>query len=193
MSRSFSPPVRDPRVPIVPPRHRVVPAHLARRFHQICVGMAAEVTERAGLTPVEFAALTALNDAPDIDQASLALRLGVDPVSAHNLIHRLAALGHVDRRVKPNDRRARILRLSAKGQSVHDDLRPKGRAQNERILAPLAPEERPLFLDMLARLVEAHEAYARPGNGRQLRQPAPLVQDVRTVGAERAEESHDEA
>jgi hypothetical protein len=51
---------------------------------------------------------------------------------------------------------------------VHDELRPKGRALSERvILAPLAPEERPIFLDMLARLVEAHEPYARPGNGRR--------------------------
>lgn len=177
MHKPIPPPARDPQEPILPRRHRTVPAHLARRFHQICVGMAAEVTGQAGLTPVEFAALTALHDAPDIDQASLALRLGVDPVSAHNLVQRLAALGHVERRVKPGDRRARVLRLSALGQSVHDDLRPKGRAQNERILAPLAPAERPLFLDMLARLVEAHEGYARPGNGRRTRSAAPPLLD----------------
>jgi len=152
--------------PIVPPRHRVAP-HLARRFHQVCVGFTSEITEPAGLTPVEFSVLTALNDAPDIDQATLALRLGVDAVTAHNLVHRLEALGHLDRRVNPEDRRARVLRLSARGQAVHDELRPKGRAQQERILAPLTPEERPLFLDMLTRLVEAHEAYARPGQGRR--------------------------
>jgi hypothetical protein len=57
---------------------------------------------------------------------------------------------------------------------VHDDLRPKGRTQQDRILAPLTPEERPLFLDMLTRLVEAHEAYARPGNGRR-RLPRPVA------------------
>ena len=62
----------------VPPRHRV-PAHLARRFHQICVGITAEITAPAGLTPVEFAVLTALHDAPEIDQGTLAERLGVDP------------------------------------------------------------------------------------------------------------------
>lgn len=168
------PPPAEPG-PIVPPRHRVAP-HLARRFHQVCVGITAEVTEPAGLTPVEFSVLTALNDMPDMDQATLALRLGVDAVTAHNLVHRLEMLGLLDRRVNGADRRARVLRLNPRGQAVHDELRPKGRAQQERILAPLAPEERALFLDMLMRLVEAHEAYARPGNGRRPRaRPVPAA------------------
>lgn len=153
----------------VPPRHRV-PAHLARRFHQICVGITAEVTTPAGLTPVEFSVLAALHDAPEIDQGTLAERLGVDPVTAHKLIGRLSELGLVDRRVNPNDRRARVLRLSARGRKVHDELRPRARTQGQRILAPLAPEERGRFIDMLTRLVAAHEVYARPGSGR--RRPA---------------------
>ena len=176
MATPPSPPGSAEQTPIVPPRHRVAP-HLARRFHQVCVGFTSEITEPAGLTPVEFSVLTVLNDAPEIDQATLALRLGVDAVSAHNLANRLEALGHVDRRVKPGDQRARVLRLSAQGQAVHDELRPKGRAQQERLLAPLSPEERPLFLDMLVRLIEAHEAYARPGNGRR-RLARPVAEDA---------------
>jgi DNA-binding MarR family transcriptional regulator len=150
----------------VPERHRV-PAHLARRFHQVCLGITAEVTERAGLTPVEFAIVTALEDAPAIDQGTLAARLGIDAVSAHHLVHRLAAAGYIERRVNPDDRRARTLRLTARGQALRDRLRADGRASQERILAPLAKKQRALFLEMLTRLVEAHEAYARPGNGRR--------------------------
>src|ERR1700710_2955325 len=95
----------------VPHRHRV-PAHLARRFHQVCLGITAEVTERAGLTPIEFAVITALADPPGIDQNSLAARLGVDTVSAHHLVHRLEGAGHLERRVSPADRRARALCLT---------------------------------------------------------------------------------
>ena len=73
----------------VPQRHRV-PAHLARRFHQVCLGITAEVTERADLTPVEFAVIAALAEVPDTDQGSLAARLGIDAVSTHHLVHRLA-------------------------------------------------------------------------------------------------------
>jgi hypothetical protein len=63
----------------VPQRHRV-PAHLARRFHQVCLGITADVTERADLTPVEFAVIAALAEVPDTDQGSLATRLGIDAV-----------------------------------------------------------------------------------------------------------------
>lgn len=164
----------------VPQRHRV-PAHLARRFHQVCLGITAEVTERAGLTPVELAVLAALEDVPDIDQGSLAARLGIDAVSAHHLIHRLAAAGHVERRINPQDRRARALRLSARGQTLHDRLRAAARASQERILAPLAPTERTLFLDLLTRLVEVHEAYARPGNGRRRAPRAVTPAPARSV------------
>jgi DNA-binding MarR family transcriptional regulator len=164
----------------VPESHRV-PAHLARRFHQVCLGITAEVTERAGLTPVEYAMITALEDAPAIDQGSLAARLGIDAVSAHHLVHRLAAAGYIERRVNPEDRRARTLRLTARGQALRDRLRAAGRASQERILAPLAQKERTFFLEMLTRLVEAHEAYARPGNGRRRAPPARSPSPSRSV------------
>lgn len=156
----------------VPPSHRV-PAHLARRFHQVCLGITAEITERVGLTPVEFSVLTALEDTPDIDQGSLAARLGIDMASAHHLTHRLAAAGYMERRIDTNDRRARALRLTLRGQVLREELRADARASQERILAPLARQDRRIFLDMLKRLVEVHEAYARPGNGRRRPPGAP--------------------
>jgi DNA-binding MarR family transcriptional regulator len=150
---------------------------LARRFHQVCLGITAEVTGRVDLTPIEYSVLTALDDTPDIDQGSLAARLGVDTATAHHLTHRLAAVGYIERRIDANDRRARALRLTPRGQALREELRPDARASQERILAPLARKDRRLFLDMLTRLVEAHEAYARPGNGRRrslvLEAPSP--------------------
>ncbi len=150
----------------VPANHRV-PAHLARRFQQVCLGIAAEVTGPAGLTPIEYAVIGALDDSPDMDQGTLAAMLGINTVSIHHMSHRLEAVGLVEQRLDPSDRRARLLRLTPRGHTLRQELRSAGRAAQERILAPLAPAERPLFVDMLTRLVEAHEAYARPGNGRR--------------------------
>ena len=158
----------------VPEPHRV-PAHLARRFHQICLGLTAEVTERAGLTPVEYAVLASLETVPDIEQAALARRLGIDPVSAHHIVNRLTAAGYVERRVSALDRRARALRLTQRGQALRDRLRKDAVAAQDRILSPLPAAERARFLDMLTRLVEVHETYARPGNGRR-RPPRAVVQ-----------------
>ena len=155
----------------VPARHRV-PVHLARRFHQLCLGITAEATHGAGLTPVEFAVVANLADNPDTDQGGLAARLGIDAVSAHHILQRLDAAGLVERRVNPANRRARALRLTPRGRAPHSETRPAARASQERSLAPLPPEERAVFLDMLTRLAAAHQAYARPGNGRR-RPPRP--------------------
>ena len=102
----------------VPPTHRV-PAHLARRFHQVCLGITAEVTERAGLTPVEYAMITALEDAPAIDQGSLAARLGIDAVSAHHVAKGAKALpGYAapPRRKEAPSRVARALVMAIKAR-----------------------------------------------------------------------------
>ena len=79
------------------------------------------------------------------------------------MTHRLEAAGLLEQRVDPRDRRSRVIRLDSAGSNVAEGTASVRTSAQERILAPLAPAERPLFVDMLARLVEAHEAYARPG------------------------------
>jgi MarR family transcriptional regulator, temperature-dependent positive regulator of motility len=144
-----------------------VPAHLARRFHQICLGAVAEAIEPAGITPGEYAVLVAIVDLPGLDQHRLAVSLGIDPVSAGQRIDRLEAMGLVDRRVHPSDRRARVLSASRRGIALRLRLRPLALAAQERILASLTAAERKLFLNFLTRIVEGNESYARPGNGRR--------------------------
>jgi hypothetical protein len=64
------------------------------------------------------------------------------------------------------------------GRALREELRVDARASQERILAPLAPKDRRPFLDMLSRLVEVHEAYARPGNGRRSSLESPSSRSV---------------
>ena len=150
----------------VAPAHRV-PAHLARRFHQICLGAVAEIIVPAGITPGEYAVLAAVIDLPGLDQRRLAARLGIDPASAGQMIDRLETASLIERRVHPDDRRARLLSATRAGERLRRQLRPPALAAQERILAPLTARERQLFLDFLIRVVEGNESYARPGNGRR--------------------------
>jgi MarR family transcriptional regulator, temperature-dependent positive regulator of motility len=154
-----------PHNPVLPDYR--VPAHLARRFHQICLGAVAEAIEPAGITPGEYAVLVAIVDLPGLDQHRLAVSLGIDPVSAGQRIDRLEAMGLVDRRVHPSDRRARVLSASRRGIALRLRLRPLALAAQERIMAPLTAGERKLFLNFLTRIVEGNKSYARPGNGRR--------------------------
>jgi MarR family transcriptional regulator, lower aerobic nicotinate degradation pathway regulator len=154
-----------------PPVRRVTTA-LARRFHQICVAMVAESVARADLTPLQFAVLAYLNKQdgePGVDQISLASRLGVDRNSASVLVDELAARGLLNRRVNGADRRARILSLTAKGEKFYERLRVDNVAANNRVLEPLSPRERKIFIDLLIRMISANSAYARPGAGRRKR------------------------
>jgi hypothetical protein len=92
--------------PAVPQGHRV-PAHLARRFHQICLGVTAEILEGEGLTPTEYGVLAAVDDHPGQDQRGLAAGLGIDAASTSQIVDRLERAGLIARRVNPEDRRAR--------------------------------------------------------------------------------------
>lgn len=157
----------------IAPVRRVATA-LARRFNQICVTVTADSVATADLTPLEFAILAYLNKRdgqPGIDQNSLAARLGVERSHVSLLVEELGSRGLVERRVNDADRRARILRLTSKGERIFDRLRSKNAAANERVLDPLTPHERELLFDMLIRVIRQNTAYARPGAGRRKRRP----------------------
>src|ERR1700692_295631 len=162
---------------------RRVPIALARRFVQICLAVAAETLEGDDLTPLQFAVLANLNDESNVDQNSLAARLGVDRNTASVLVEHLVKRGLIDRRVNGADRRARLLRLTPLGNELHERLRPAMRAGQRRILAPLVPDERERFLDQLIQIIKANESYARPGAARRKRGTATPTREMSTESA----------
>jgi len=139
---------------------------LARRFAQICAGVVAEALAHADLTPLQYAVLNDLEIEPDIDQIGLAMRLGVDRTSAGHLLDQLESRGLVERRIGA-DRRARVLRLTRAGEKLNQRVHRAKGSLSGRVLAPLAPAEREVFLDLLVRIIEGNEVYARPGAGRR--------------------------
>ena len=147
-------------------RHRV-PAHLARRFHQICLGMSAEILDPEDLNAIEYALLAAVDDNPGVDQRGLSGRLGVDPASTSQMVERLARRGLLEQAVQPTDRRARLLSATPVGTQLRAKLRPDLLAAQDRVLSVLSHEEQEALLELLARVVEGNDAYARPGNGRR--------------------------
>ena len=94
--------------------HRV-PAHLARRFHQICLGVTAEILAREELTPLIFGVMAAVLEEPGAGQRQLASRTGIDAVSFGQMIDFLEQKGLVKRELDPDDRRARRLYATRKG------------------------------------------------------------------------------
>ena len=154
------------------PPIRRVPLALARRFFQICNTVAAEAIAEADLTPLEFAVMAyvnAVDGEPDIDQGGLAERVGVDRNTTSLLVRGLEAKGLLEQRVSAIDRRARLIRLTPRGEKLFRDLHPKALAAQDQILAFLEPAERDLLLDSLLRVIDEYRHLARPGAGRRKR------------------------
>src|SRR5580704_17559723 len=143
--------------------------HLSRRFDQVCHGIITEAVAADGLTRLQFATLTVVADMPGIDQRRLAHALGVVPVNAGQMVSELEAMGLVDRRMNGADRRARALRLTGRGARLFKRLLPRKHAACDRMIAGLTAKEQETLMDLLVRVIEWNEAYARPGLGRRKR------------------------
>lgn len=148
---------------------RRVPLPLARHFFQICTAASAETIAGEGLKSGQFAVLAHLSrktGEPSIDQTGIAARMGVDRARVSQLVEELEAMGLIDRRVNGADRRARVLRLTPRGEQVRARLQPAVLADQMRVLAPLAPRQRELLLDLLVRVIDANRgALTRPDKG----------------------------
>lgn len=172
----------NPRVaPAALPITHKVPTHLSLRFRQVCLSLQDEAIAEFGLRPLHCGVLMELrHHAEGIDQTRLAATLGRDQTTVSQNVDELATLGVVERRVPPDDRRARIVLLTDAGRALQQRLAPTLAALQARILAPLGPQDAETLLTLLVRLVEAHEAHARPGAAR--RRPRPRQPSANAAG-----------
>lgn len=138
-----------------------LPGHHIRRLQQIAVAIFLQEAEPLGLTPVQYAALQAVANAPGIDQSSLARSIGLDTSTIGGVVDRLESRGLLQRNASPDDRRVRLLRLTEAGQALLHDAIPAMLRAQRRILEPLPPGDRDEFMRMLRTLVIANNALSR--------------------------------
>src|SRR5256885_16600192 len=101
---------------LVLPSHRV-PAHLARRFNQICLGVVAEILAPEDMTPLLWRVMATVHEAPGSGQKQAADAMGVDAVNFGQMIDLLEGKGLIERRADPDDRRVRKLYVTRAGTS----------------------------------------------------------------------------
>jgi len=137
--------------------------HLIRRLHQISVSVFSERMKAAGidLTPVQFAALSALADHPDVDQATLAGLIAYDRVTIGGVVDRLEGKGLVARSVSARDRRARVVRLSTLGHDTLARARPIVLACQPDILSGLTQPERAQLIGLMQKTTKSGNAQSR--------------------------------
>ena len=133
------------------------PGHLVRRAHQRTVALFMEGTAGFDVTPVQFAILNALIDIPGEDQVTLATRVAFDAATSGSVIGRLEARGWIHREVDPNDKRRKLLWVTAEGEEAVLRMKPGVARVQQRLLAPLSEPDQAQFVNLLAQLVAAHE------------------------------------
>jgi DNA-binding MarR family transcriptional regulator len=137
------------------------PGHLIRRAQQIAVAIFIEECAAFDLTPVQYAAMVAIDEHEGIDATRLSAQIAFDRSTLGNVLDRLESRGFVARYSSPDDKRIKLLKLTAPGRSVMKRAEAAVHRAQERILAPLDPKGRKQLLALLAQLVEVNNGASR--------------------------------
>lgn len=135
----------------------VHPAHIIRRAHQRATMRFQEVMGEHDLTPTQMAALATIMKHGEVSQNQLGRLTAMDPSTISIVIRKLSKHGFVERYASAEDQRLSMIRLSEKGVEYTLPLLTKSVEVGRRVLAPLKPSERALFMEMLSRIADADD------------------------------------
>jgi len=137
------------------------PGHLIRRCQQIATAIFLEETSGFGITPVQYAALTAVARYPSIDATRLSQLVAFDRSTLGDVLERLEQKKLVKRTSGSQDRRIKKISLTPAGRDLLTAIESAVDRAQERILEPLPPEEQRAFVELLKRVVHINNALSR--------------------------------
>src|SRR5260221_4197770 len=107
-----SSPMQNKSAPLTMDAVYTKPGYLFRRMQQIAVAIFVEECKAYDLTPVQYAALVAIQAHPGIDATRLSAVIAFDRSTLGNVIERLEAKQRIERKPSREDRRGTNLFLS---------------------------------------------------------------------------------
>ena len=137
------------------------PGPLIRRFHQIGLSIFAKEFKDTDTTPLQFSILWTLNLNPDIDQITLAQMVALDRTTCSNIVSRMEKKGELVRRVNPQNKRAKLVTLTAKGKKLLKEVEGSMFKVQKKLLDPLSTKEKQIFLACLQKLVDSNNELSR--------------------------------
>src|SRR5258705_5202929 len=104
-----SSPMQNKSAPLTMDAVYTKPGYLFRRMQQIAVAIFVEECRACDLTPVQYAALVAIQTHPGIDATRLSAVIAFDRSTLGNVIERLEAKQLIERKPSRDDRRGKRL------------------------------------------------------------------------------------
>ncbi|CAL8478034.1 MULTISPECIES: MarR family winged helix-turn-helix transcriptional regulator [Caballeronia] len=104
------------------------------------------------LTRAQCRVLAYLSHYGEVNQARLAELLEVAPISAGRLLDRMEEGGWIERRLNPDDRRERQVRMTAKAEKALDKARRVGDEITSEALAGFSRQESEQLIALLQRV-----------------------------------------
>ena len=137
------------------------PGYLFRRMQQIAVAVFIEECKAFDTTPVQYAALVAIQTHPGIDATRLSAVIAFDRSTLGSVIERLEVKGQIERKPASHDKRAKLLYLTRAGAKLLRDIMPSVDRSQARMLQPLKPADRKVLMTLLAQLVDLNNEVSR--------------------------------
>jgi DNA-binding MarR family transcriptional regulator len=133
-----------------------MPGHYIRRLQQVAVALFAHGVDGIDITPVQYAALAALEREPRCDQATLGTLIGYDRATIGGVVDRLEGKGWVAREAGQADRRMKLVSLTARGAGVLRRVTGNVERVQRALMKPLTPAQRRHFERLCHKLLAAH-------------------------------------
>ena len=138
--------------------------HLLHRAGQCAEVLFTNEATKADLTPRQFAVLVCVAQNPDVSQTGLVEQTGVDRSTLADVVRRLVKKGLLQRKRTRRDARMYAVRLTAKGQSILNSVKPLASKVDQRILSVLRSDQRGSFIRFPWRDREGHDPLGRAGD-----------------------------
>jgi DNA-binding MarR family transcriptional regulator len=118
----------------------------------VAVAIFAEEVGRIALTPPQHNVLSAVWSRPGCHQMEISRMVGYDRATVGALLAGLEDRQLLKREGNAEDRRRKILKLTRRGKNLLDASTAAMERINTRILEPLEPRERDLFIALLTKI-----------------------------------------
>lgn len=142
-------------------RYEGMAGHLLRRCQQIAVAIFLDECAAFELTPLQFAVLDSLCANGPQDQVTLGGAVALDRTTISLVIHKLEQRALVSREKSGQDKRAKIVTITATGKDLLDAALGAVQSAQQRIVAPLDDAETGQLLELLAKLAEGNNSLSR--------------------------------